>query len=112
MGAHEARVFSLERFVMTLPAGVSRRGVLAAAAAATVAAPLAGNSAAQAKPVAGPAARPDTYDLTVLGTSDTHGNVFNWDYYKDKEYDDSAHNERRCRQARRPRAADPRRAGR
>ena len=34
-----------------------------------------------------------TYDLTVLGTSDTHGNVYNWDYYRDAEYDDSAHND-------------------
>ena len=29
----------------------------------------------------------------MLGTSDTHGNVYNWDYYKDAEYDDSAHND-------------------
>lgn len=33
------------------------------------------------------------FALTVLGTSDTHGNVDNWDYYKDTEYDDSAHND-------------------
>ncbi len=31
--------------------------------------------------------------LTVLGTTDLHGNVFNWDYYKDAEYDDKAHND-------------------
>jgi 2',3'-cyclic-nucleotide 2'-phosphodiesterase / 3'-nucleotidase len=31
-----------------------------------------------------------SYDLTVLGTSDTHGNVYNWDYYRDAEYDDGA----------------------
>ena len=30
------------------------------------------------------------YDLTVLGTSDTHGNVRNWDYYRDAENDDGA----------------------
>ena len=80
---------------MTLPAGVSRRGVLAAAAA-TVAAPIvvAGTAeAAAAAPVAQPEIGRKTYDLTVLGTSDTHGNVFNWDYYKDHEYDDSAHND-------------------
>ncbi|MDR7321881.1 MULTISPECIES: bifunctional metallophosphatase/5'-nucleotidase [Catenuloplanes] len=34
-----------------------------------------------------------TYDLTVLGTSDMHGNVYNWDYFKDAEYDDAAHND-------------------
>jgi 2',3'-cyclic-nucleotide 2'-phosphodiesterase/3'-nucleotidase len=69
---------------MTPPAGVSRRTVLAASAAA-VAAPLAMPGAA--------AAAPESYHLTVLGTSDTHGNVYNWDYYKDAEYDDSAHND-------------------
>ena len=30
------------------------------------------------------------YDLTVLGTSDTHGNVRNWDYYRDAEHEDGA----------------------
>ena len=29
----------------------------------------------------------------MLGTTDTHGNVFNWDYFKDAEYDDAAHND-------------------
>ncbi|MFF5082448.1 bifunctional metallophosphatase/5'-nucleotidase [Actinoplanes sp. NPDC000266] len=67
---------------------LSRRTVLAASAA-TVAAPLAVSDAAQAHPKNGP----ETYHLTVLGTSDTHGNVYNWDYYKDAEYDDSAHND-------------------
>ncbi|GGN80264.1 multifunctional 2',3'-cyclic-nucleotide 2'-phosphodiesterase/5'-nucleotidase/3'-nucleotidase [Actinoplanes lobatus] len=74
---------------MTLPTGVSRRSVLAASAAATVAAPLVSSSGAQA----GGTAVEKTYRLTVLGTSDTHGNVYNWDYYKDAEYDDSAHND-------------------
>ncbi|MFI5491794.1 bifunctional metallophosphatase/5'-nucleotidase [Actinoplanes sp. NPDC051859] len=72
---------------MTLPAGVSRRSVLAVAAAGA-AAPVVASGAAEAHP-----AGPKTYDLTVLGTSDTHGNVFNWDYYRDLEYDDSAHND-------------------
>jgi 2',3'-cyclic-nucleotide 2'-phosphodiesterase / 3'-nucleotidase len=31
--------------------------------------------------------------LTVMGTTDLHGNVFNWDYFKNTEYDDSAHND-------------------
>ncbi len=34
-----------------------------------------------------------TFRLTVLGTTDTHGNVFNWDYFKDADYDDGAHND-------------------
>ncbi|EFE73750.1 nucleotidase [Streptomyces filamentosus NRRL 15998] len=33
------------------------------------------------------------YSFTVMGTTDLHGNVFNWDYFTDKEYDDSAHND-------------------
>jgi len=66
---------------------LSRRGVLAAAAAAA-AAPFVAGQGAQAKPT-----QPKTWDLTLLGTSDTHGNVYNWDYYKDAEYDDGAHND-------------------
>ena len=33
------------------------------------------------------------YQLTVMGTTDLHGNVLNWDYFKNAEYDDSAHND-------------------
>ena len=79
--------------------GVSRRSVLTAAAAAataTVTAPLAAPGAAEATattPAAHHPGAPKTYDLTVLGTSDTHGNVYNWDYYLDREYDDSRHND-------------------
>lgn len=36
---------------------------------------------------------PSTFRLTVMGTTDTHGNVFNWDYFKDAEYTDSAQND-------------------
>ncbi|MEU4240938.1 5'-nucleotidase C-terminal domain-containing protein [Actinoplanes sp. NPDC026619] len=81
---------------MTSPAGVSRRTVIAASAAAATVAPFVASEAAQAHgkghghPTPPP---PATYHLTVLGTSDTHGNVYNWDYYKDAEYDDSAHND-------------------
>src|SRR3954451_7193235 len=82
-----------ERFVMTSPAGVSRRTVIAASAAAA-AAPLAFSQAARAHGKDGhPPGQPETFHLTVLGTSDTHGNVYNWDYYKDAEYDDAAHND-------------------
>jgi 2',3'-cyclic-nucleotide 2'-phosphodiesterase/3'-nucleotidase len=31
--------------------------------------------------------------LTVLGSTDLHGHVLNWDYYKNAEYDDKAHND-------------------
>jgi 2',3'-cyclic-nucleotide 2'-phosphodiesterase/3'-nucleotidase len=78
---------------MTPPPGPSRRQVLAAVAAAT-AAPLLAAAPAQAHgPSDSPKPRPKTYDLTLLGTSDLHGNVYNWDYYRDAEYDDSAHND-------------------
>ncbi len=71
-----------------MTSGLSRRTVLAASAAGA-AAPLVVTHGAQAAP----AARSKTYNFTVLGTSDTHGNVYNWDYYSDAEYDDSAHND-------------------
>ncbi|MEU3826420.1 5'-nucleotidase C-terminal domain-containing protein [Streptomyces sp. NPDC029080] len=32
------------------------------------------------------------YSLTVMGTTDLHGHVFNWDYFKDAEYSDAAGN--------------------
>ncbi|MFF1813696.1 bifunctional metallophosphatase/5'-nucleotidase [Streptomyces sp. NPDC058251] len=35
---------------------------------------------------------PKRYSLTVLGTTDLHGHVFNWDYFKDAEYTDKAGN--------------------
>ncbi|WP_328654252.1 5'-nucleotidase C-terminal domain-containing protein [Micromonospora sp. NBC_00330] len=73
---------------MTSPSGPSRRQVLVAAAAAATT-PLIAAAPAQA---AG-APRPRTWDLTLLGTSDTHGNVYNWDYYRDAEYDDSKQND-------------------
>ncbi|SBT45152.1 bifunctional metallophosphatase/5'-nucleotidase [Micromonospora narathiwatensis] len=75
---------------MTSSSGASRRQVLAVAAAAATA-PLLAGSPAQAGEAKGNA--PKIWDLTVLGTSDTHGNVYNWDYYKDAEYDDSQHND-------------------
>lgn len=75
---------------MTSSSGASRRQVLAVAAAAATA-PLLAGAPAEAKPK--PPKPPTTWDLTVLGTSDTHGNVYNWDYYKDAEFDDSKHND-------------------
>ncbi len=34
-----------------------------------------------------------SFTLAVLGTTDLHGNVLNWDYFKNAEYDDGAHND-------------------
>jgi len=39
------------------------------------------------------ATRTDRTTITVLGTTDTHGHVFNWDYFADREYDDKTHND-------------------
>ncbi|MEV7105023.1 bifunctional metallophosphatase/5'-nucleotidase [Streptomyces atroolivaceus] len=36
---------------------------------------------------------PKRYSFTVMGTTDLHGNVFNWDYFTDEEFDDKAHND-------------------
>ncbi|MGA4962954.1 bifunctional metallophosphatase/5'-nucleotidase [Streptomyces pseudogriseolus] len=58
------------------------------ALAGTVAVP-----AAEAAPTAGRGKKPvKRYALTVMGTTDLHGHVFNWDYYKDAEYQDPAGN--------------------
>ncbi|CAL9395544.1 Trifunctional nucleotide phosphoesterase protein YfkN [Streptomyces sp. enrichment culture] len=35
---------------------------------------------------------PKRYALTVMGTTDLHGHVFNWDYFKDAEYSDAQGN--------------------
>ncbi|MGW5252217.1 bifunctional metallophosphatase/5'-nucleotidase [Streptomyces sp. NPDC004012] len=48
--------------------------------------------AAQASPAASVKKGHKRYALTVMGTTDLHGHVFNWDYFKDAEYTDSARN--------------------
>jgi 2',3'-cyclic-nucleotide 2'-phosphodiesterase / 3'-nucleotidase len=67
----------------------SRRQLLAMAAVGAAGVTIAGAPASQAAP--GPGKH--RYRLTVLGTTDTHGNVYNWDYFKDTEYDDAQHND-------------------
>ena len=68
----------------------SRRAMLAAAfvGGSAAAAALSGAPAAQAAPATGR----NQFQLTVLGTTDLHNNVFNWDYFKDMPYSDSAGN--------------------
>ena len=68
---------------------ISRRQLLASAAVGTVGAAFFGAAPASAK---GNDAS-HGFRLTVLGTTDTHGNVLNWDYFKDAEYDDAQHND-------------------
>ncbi|MEV5352998.1 5'-nucleotidase C-terminal domain-containing protein [Streptomyces sp. NPDC052693] len=59
------------------------------ALAGAVAAP--GAEAAEAGE--GARGRAKRYAFTVMGTTDLHGNVFNWDYFTDAEFDDKAHND-------------------
>ncbi|WP_043675174.1 bifunctional metallophosphatase/5'-nucleotidase [Streptomyces xylophagus] len=63
---------------------VTGAGVALAGAAAAPAA-----QAAEKKKPGRPAKR---YSLTVMGTTDLHGHVFNWDYFKDAEYADAKGN--------------------
>ncbi|MEY9489271.1 2',3'-cyclic-nucleotide 2'-phosphodiesterase/3'-nucleotidase [Streptomyces calvus] len=57
------------------------------ALAGTAAAP-----AAQAAEAGRGGKRVKRYALTVMGTTDLHGHVFNWDYFKNAEYTDAAGN--------------------
>ncbi|GAA1833051.1 5'-nucleotidase C-terminal domain-containing protein [Agromyces salentinus] len=66
--------------------GISRRNVIAGVSAAGVLAAAGWPGAAQAAPKDG------SVTITVMGTSDLHTNVVNWDYYKDATYSDSAGN--------------------
>lgn len=66
-----------------------RAGVVTAAAALALA--LATPATAGARH--GSDKGPRSYQLTVMGTTDLHGNAENWDYFKNAEYDDSAHND-------------------
>lgn len=67
----------------------SRRAMLAAAfVGGSAAAAALGAPAAQAAPANGK----KQFQLTVLGTTDLHNNVFNWDYFKDMPYADNAGN--------------------
>ncbi|MEU6893590.1 5'-nucleotidase C-terminal domain-containing protein [Streptomyces sp. NPDC046557] len=63
-------------------AAVALTGAAGAPAAAAVGGAATGGSSGQR-----------TYSFTVMGTTDLHGNVFNWDYFTDKEFDDKAHND-------------------
>jgi 2',3'-cyclic-nucleotide 2'-phosphodiesterase / 3'-nucleotidase len=48
--------------------------------------------AAEAAPAGRGGKKPKRYSFTVMGSTDLHGHVFNWDYFKDAEYIDSAGN--------------------
>ncbi|MFF0027913.1 bifunctional metallophosphatase/5'-nucleotidase [Streptomyces avermitilis] len=57
-----------------------------------VAAPVAQAAEVKGGAAKGAGKRPKRYSLTVMGTTDLHGHVFNWDYFKDAEYSDKAGN--------------------
>lgn len=75
----------------------SRRAMLTAAlvGGSAAAAALAGAPAAQAAGERAATGGPDGkehFTLTVLGTTDLHNNVFNWDYFKNVPYADAVGN--------------------
>ncbi|WP_069172356.1 bifunctional metallophosphatase/5'-nucleotidase [Streptomyces griseus] len=75
---------------------LNRRTFLGRSAVAGAGVALAGGAVAGPAAASGPKGhgRPvKRYSFTVMGTTDLHGNVFNWDYFTDKEFDDKAHND-------------------
>ncbi len=74
----------------TQPQQPSRRTVVAGAAAGVAATAVAATTAAPATAAGKKKGQPR---LTVLGTTDLHGNVYNWDYFKNTEFDDAQHND-------------------
>uniref|UniRef100_A0AAU1I5B3 5'-nucleotidase C-terminal domain-containing protein n=1 Tax=Streptomyces sp. NBC_00180 TaxID=2903632 RepID=A0AAU1I5B3_9ACTN len=74
---------------------LNRRKFLTKSAVTGAGVAVAGAVSAPAAQAAQPAkaSRPKKrYALTVMGTTDLHGNVFNWDYFKDAEYADAKGN--------------------
>ncbi|MFD7866137.1 bifunctional metallophosphatase/5'-nucleotidase [Streptomyces sp. NPDC059783] len=75
---------------------LNRRTFLGTSAAAGAGAALVGGAAVPAAAHGrgrGHGPEPKRYSFTVMGTTDLHGNVFNWDYFTDAEFDDKAHND-------------------
>ncbi|MGF0172310.1 bifunctional metallophosphatase/5'-nucleotidase [Streptomyces sp. Marseille-Q5077] len=74
---------------------LNRRKFLTKSAVTGAGVAVAGAVSAPAAQAAQPAkgSRPKRrYALTVMGTTDLHGNIFNWDYFKDAEYSDAKGN--------------------
>ncbi|MCS0637396.1 5'-nucleotidase C-terminal domain-containing protein [Streptomyces sp. LP05-1] len=72
---------------------LNRRTFLERSAAAGAGAAVAGTAAAAPAAARDHGRPPRRYAFTVMGTTDLHGNVFNWDYFTDQEFDDKAHND-------------------
>ncbi|GAA3370166.1 5'-nucleotidase C-terminal domain-containing protein [Streptomyces sannanensis] len=71
---------------------LNRRTFLGTSAAAGAGVAIAGSATAPAE-AHSPGNSRKRYSFTVMGTTDLHGNVFNWDYFTDREFDDKAHND-------------------
>ncbi|EPD57697.1 bifunctional metallophosphatase/5'-nucleotidase [Streptomyces sp. HGB0020] len=74
---------------------LNRRRFLTKSAVTGAGVALAGAAAApaaEAAPATPHRKHAKRYALTVMGTTDLHGHVFNWDYFKDAEYQDAAGN--------------------
>ncbi|MFC7488417.1 hypothetical protein ACOCJ7_09040 [Knoellia sp. CPCC 206453] len=72
--------------VVDHPSALTRRRVVLGVTAASALAAVGWPGPAAAAP------RDGAVTITVMGTSDLHANVVNWDYYKDATYTDSAGN--------------------
>jgi len=72
---------------MTTPQHPTRRTVVSGAAAAGIATTAAVATGAPAEAGTG-GSTTRTVMLSVLGTTDLHGNVYNWDYFKNAEFDE------------------------
>ncbi|MFC7220567.1 bifunctional metallophosphatase/5'-nucleotidase [Streptomyces polyrhachis] len=72
---------------------LNRRTFLARSAAASAGVGLAVSAVPEVAAAAPAATGAKTYRFTVMGTTDLHGNVFNWDYFTDAEFTDKANND-------------------
>ncbi|WP_282795274.1 5'-nucleotidase C-terminal domain-containing protein [Streptomyces sp. CC224B] len=72
---------------------LDRRSFLGSSAAAGAGVALAGPAVTAEAAPGGRGAGARRYAFTVMGTTDLHGNVFNWDYFTDREFDDKDHND-------------------
>ncbi|MFD5320502.1 5'-nucleotidase C-terminal domain-containing protein [Streptomyces sp. NPDC127098] len=70
---------------------LDRRAFLGRTAATGAGVAIAGTVGAPPAVAGGGSAR--RYAFTVMGTTDLHGNVFNWDYFTDAEFTDSGGND-------------------
>ncbi|OIJ69646.1 bifunctional metallophosphatase/5'-nucleotidase [Streptomyces mangrovisoli] len=71
---------------------VKKSAVTGAAVAAGSAVAAGPAEAAEHHPAPKPPKAPKTWSFSILGTTDLHSHVFNWDYYKDAAYSDTKGN--------------------